>query len=566
MPQLSIKQWFIAVTLLIAVAILTFLPSLWSGLSHAESYYYNIHWFESFAQQLDRGERAPRWLNALWDNAGASDFFFYAPLPFYTAYAVGSPLCFTCGPEHVFIVGQAAILAVSGVSFLLLALDFVSFGPALASAMLYLILPNHIGFTWYFRQTVGEFAAYAIVPLLVLSYRRMETRTPLSGVSLCACFALLCVTHLPSLITASCFIGFCIGGTAITHRESPRFAMGMMVRVAMYGTLAMASTAVYWLPAVSLLSDVSPEQFARDGMLGTQWLFFDGVPEHEDIVNFALAVKTYLIIGTIIVGISSFRIRQLTSDTRLWMTLPVLTTWFFNTPLSYLLWKYAPILPAIQFPYRFMVIFDIGIGLAFAQLAAHWLNQKTTTKALPLICIGLIFYIHNVGWAYAFDRSHFPADYQEWHDEGRAVRFGTLEYQPESSVLHCRDIMVNRTRLQQFVAIPEIRIIDGDAERLTLTQHTSRAYSLTLTALTPSTVVLKRFYWTHWVATDRDTQQRIPVSPHPDDGLMEITVPPGTHTIDFTLPTLAPERHGANLSLIGLIAFFVVAMANRRRR
>jgi hypothetical protein len=55
------------------------LPSLLTGPTHGASYFYNVHWFEAFTEQLYAGEIYPRWLAPLWDGAGSADFIFLRP-------------------------------------------------------------------------------------------------------------------------------------------------------------------------------------------------------------------------------------------------------------------------------------------------------------------------------------------------------------------------------------------------------------------------------------------------------------------------------------------------------
>ena len=275
-------------------------------------------------------------------------------------------------------------------------------------------------------------------------------------------FALITLTHLPTLITTSCFIGVCLVARLILERERPKRGLVTALQVGGAGVLAMSLTAFYWLPAVQLLSDVSPEQFARDGMEATSWLFFDGKPEHTDIVDFALAVKAYLVLGTQLSSPEAWEYANDGRSSSSGFVSPVITTWFV-TPLSYPIWAYAPVLPRIQFPYRFLIVFDLGLGLAFLSLASAWFEDRSWSSKGPFALFGLIFLLHNYGWAYAFSRTHFPPEYQAWHDEGRALRFGTLEYQPASAVSQCQRIMVDRDSLNAFAEVPEVVVEARDS-------------------------------------------------------------------------------------------------------
>jgi hypothetical protein len=80
---------------------------------------------------------------------------------------------------------------------------------------------------------------------------------------------------------------------------------------------------------------------------------------------------------------------------------------------------------------------------------------------------------------------------------------------------------------------------------------------MTINALEPSTVVLKRIYWRFWTALDVEAQRAVPLRPDKHYGLMEFDLPPGQHELRFSLPAHSAERRGAMLSF-GVAVFLLL--------
>jgi hypothetical protein len=202
-----------------------------------------------------------------------------------------------------------------------------------------------------------------------------------------------------------------------------------------------------------------------------------------------------------------------------------------------------------------MLIFDLGVGLAIAHLATGWFETRTLSSKIPLVVFSLIFLTHSYGWAAAFSRSNFPVDYQEWHDEGRDLRFGTLEYQAPAAVNQSKTIMIDRSRLQDFLAIPEIATLKGHIQDPMLVADTSRRFTLTGNTTQATTLVLKRFYWKYWRATDLRTNPptNVPIQADAEYGLIRIDLSTGPQHIQFSLPTTQVEYRSRALSLASLL-------------
>ena len=388
------------------VTLLVMLPSLWSGPPFGQSYLFNLNWYECFSEQLWAGELYPRWLTGLWGGAGAADFFFYAPLPFYLSAAVGG-VCVGCSSETSFVVGFTLIHFLSGVSFWYFARHLVSNKVALLGAIAYLLVPFHVSDSWFLRQAAGEFLAFALLPLVVHYFRLLSLRARYAGAGLACVVAALGLSHLPSLVTTAAFIGVCAVYVVFGQLSDWARRVGFVLQVGLAWGVGMSLVAFYWLPAILLLDDVSPGHFFLEHLLWENWLFFDGKPEPFESL-YGNQLKRYLVISTLFVGAVLWRANALRRILLPWVVLPMLTTWFFVTPLSWPAWAYLPVLEKIQLPYRFFYIYDFGLAAAVMMLVATTANETWRRYAVALC---LFFWLTvNFQRANRVDTTYFPEE------------------------------------------------------------------------------------------------------------------------------------------------------------
>jgi len=231
-------------------AVLLMLPSVLGGLPIGHSQHFNLIWHSGFMAEMADGVLYPRWIGSLWAGAGGADFFFYAPLPFWLAGVIGLGPCSGCTGDTVLVVTGVVLLALSGISFRVLARRYAGRLPALIGAVIYMALPYHLGVDWNDRQALGEFAAIAILPAHLASVLAcLEGRE--RGGRLAVLSAFLAFAHLPSGVIVA--VGY-IPVVLVLHRP---FRLRPLGRVLLAGLAGLGLAGMYWYPAVQLLDSVN---------------------------------------------------------------------------------------------------------------------------------------------------------------------------------------------------------------------------------------------------------------------------------------------------------------------
>jgi len=229
-----------AILALVVAAVLVMLPSLVWGPAPIDSAVYNYTWTKQFGAELARGAIYPRWLPDSFGGFGSPTFYFYPPIAFYL-----SGLLQVAGLSTLQAINWTVLLTLVASGFSMAAwLRFKRANPLWAA--LYVVAPYHVT-DWYQRAALAEFAAFAWLPLIALAIEAQPRRwaTPLLAVS----YAGLIMTHLPVAVLVS--IGL-IAPMVLVRREH-------LVRNAVGGALGLGLAAIYLVPALTLLDQVSTE-------------------------------------------------------------------------------------------------------------------------------------------------------------------------------------------------------------------------------------------------------------------------------------------------------------------
>lgn len=98
------RQRFGHAIIIVICATLIFLPSLFNGVPHGDSYHFNYSWVASFKEEWGLLNPYPRWLPQMWAGAGSPDFYFYPPLAFFASSLASSICC--ADPDHAISVSS----------------------------------------------------------------------------------------------------------------------------------------------------------------------------------------------------------------------------------------------------------------------------------------------------------------------------------------------------------------------------------------------------------------------------------------------------------------------------
>ncbi len=384
-PGHGVRLWLgFAAALLAGTLLMTLI-----GTPTGHSYGFNIPWLIAFEAALAEGAAYPRHLPALWFGLGGLDFFFYGPLPFYLAAGPAALLCPGCAPQTVFALAGGLLWAASALAFLPLARLFLPLGPGLAAALIYALLPYHLAVDWFARQAVGEFAAYVFVPLMAAGMVRAMRGGPVGPVFALATAGLI-LCHLPSVLLAAHVFGAVFLAWALAH---PRAALPAAGRLLVAGGTGLALAALYWLPALVLLGDVSPAALYAPHMTAETWLYPGGLGGPDP----ALALQILICLAAALVAtLLALAARRAPpgpaprSDWLLWVALPVVLGAVLMSAPSRPLWE-GWILDRVQFPFRLMLFVDLATALAGGALVAALAAAKGWPRRLvPLAGLAVL--------------------------------------------------------------------------------------------------------------------------------------------------------------------------------
>ncbi|MEL7283635.1 MAG: hypothetical protein AAGJ68_03960, partial [Pseudomonadota bacterium] len=416
-------------------------------------------------------------------------------------------------------------------------------------------------------------AVYVFLPLVALATHRLLTQGR-GGRLLAISIAATLLSHLPSALIVAHVLPVIVVWHALRSEFSRSTFTACLLRFGAWGGLGVAIAAIYWIPAISLLSSVSPSALYNDYFDAKNWLFLDGRPEPNPSVSILAKWSLALAVTACLSALYLMRRNAENLALRDWILLPCVLTAFLTTSFSALIWD-VWILDKIQFPWRFLVITDLSIALA-----AIVILQRVFNGARPKIDAiiaagfsGLMLCAAVVSLA-----PQWMGAAIEGQSQNGAFRIsGAPEYIPEG-VLKNAFVELNATasdkasdadRYVIFFDVMEKQYeraqdaMNSDAESAVLRPLTQGRYQLSVELTQAGTVRVPIAYWRFWRAKDADGGA-ILVELDLDDGLIKLSLPEGRSEVQLYLVQTLPEKIGSAMSLIALLVFFTSLVRVRR--
>ncbi|MEO1015478.1 MAG: hypothetical protein AAFX08_09865 [Pseudomonadota bacterium] len=541
----------------------------WLGAPEGHSYVNNMPWYAAFEAAFYDGAPYPRRLDGLWFGLGGLDFFFYGPLPFWTAALLGRPLCVGCDTGTAFALGGAWLIIFSAPAFYLLARRWMGPWAAAAGAAVYALAPYHLMMDWFVRQAAGEMAAYIFFPLMAHFFTRLADDGR-GGRGFALAFGGMILCHLPSALLAVHVMGALFLFIAWTKRDDRRAVVLLGARAAAWGAAGAAATALYWMPAVALLNDVSPQVLFGPYYVPSNWFFFDGAPEPDPKTT--IPIRTMLVYALVACGAALAVGAAKIACLRLWIAGPLLVSVFLMSPLSALIWEHW-IIASVQFPWRMMIFVDLPLALSagylVSALAETWREGgplRLRAGAAATAGAFALFTAYASVWPYAMETIR----------DGRALdgaykQGGAIEYFPEEMMSEATAIVKAGGNFEFDTWRGVVGDFYGEAEtasaHLALDRRNPRVLRLALPA--GETALIPIPYWKHWRARDLGSGAPIELAASTPAGMIEIAAVAEARQIQIYLPAHWSERVGGLLSWLALAGLFAgplrAQLAHRRR-
>lgn len=358
----------------------------------------------TLAQELKAGIFPVRIVSLLGYGYGYPIFNFYAPLPYYFgafAYILGFELILAT--KIMFAVGIIA----SAIFMFLLAKEIGSEIIAVAAAVFYLFAPYH-AVNIYIRGSVGEYFAYAFLPLFFLGiYRLLNGGSNFLIPSVIGLSAIILSHNILGLIIFYFSIIFiCIQFSLMYIYKYP---LKKLLRFFFILIISLALSAFFLLPAffeknytkVSALNS-GTNNYALHFVVPIQlwdspWGFGGSTQGINDGMSFKIG-KIHLIFGfiSLIFSIFLYLKNKLKSNYK-YILIAVLSILIISIALmlqgSDIIYKSVPLMDFIQYPWRFLnfVIFSLSLSLIFLNLIRNSFLKYT----LAITAAFLVIYVNS---------------------------------------------------------------------------------------------------------------------------------------------------------------------------
>jgi hypothetical protein len=555
-------------------ALVAILPLLLNGCSCGHDFdFHLLSWMEA-ARQFTHGNLHPHWAFTPAYNAGEPRFVFYPPASWTIGAILGLIFPWTWTP----ILYTWLALTAGGLALHRLARDFVTPTAALLAAVLYTANPYML-FTAYERTAYAELLAAAWIPLLLHAILRRRITIPCIAIPV----ALLWITNAPAAVMSCYALALLTTIRLATNPGAPRLDSEMwaspdratappalphstnppvqtrlqQARNTLAGTaLGLGLASFYIVPAayerryVQIAMALIPGMRIQDNFL----FHHTGDIPHDQVLHTASVIALTLIAATI-AALITLRLTSKPSTTqRLFLPLAILTLaiTLLLTPITAPIWKHAPELAFLQFPWRLLAILAAVLSLAIA-LALRSVNLKPAlTTAMALSVAAALTYP-------AYTIFHQPCDPEDTVSARLSLFHSnrgsepTDEYTPSPA---------DNDALAQ--ANPPYWLSpDPDAKPPADTTPGSAPTHLSLNSPIPQTLILNLRDYPAWRITVNGSPITARNRDQRDDGLIALHLPTGPSTIAIVYAQTRDQTLGDAITLISL-ALLLLTVRKRK--
>ncbi|WP_424940116.1 hypothetical protein [Aliiroseovarius sp. S253] len=528
-----------------------------AGFSDGASANFNHTWAAEFGSSLSFSDIYPKHLPGLWHSLGGYDFFFYGPLPFWVAGGLIAPLCPSCSTSTEVLLTASFFWLLSGATFFVFARRYFSVNISLLGSLVYLLLPYHLWMDWFIRQAIGEFAAFAFLPLIAFGIDSVR-RNDGHGWTVAIGVAGLMLSHLPTMLLAAHVFAVIMLAIAFEKWRQKEAYGSFIFSISLWVILGAFVTSFYWMPALALLDTVSPNILFSEFFRASNWLWGTTSSSPQPYTSMVLLSGFFVTLPTVLLSLYFARGTLL-----IWIVIPFSLTVLMNSGLSAPVWNNW-VIQKVQFPWRFLVFSDFAAGVAVMVVFSKIATPTRAKLAVTLSFMALVpFYkiaLPAVGAIMtSFDESTMP--------------YGAIEYlSPETRVAIERRFGVTLTHDKHILMVPKmLELMAQDVQKQLPAEVTLEASSRSYTVENvpdQQSLVLPIQYWQFWTGQLEDGTP-LQLSANPDFGVIEVLAPEdgfNGQTIHLSLPYHISEKISLILSLVSIAGFAYLMKGTRSRR
>src|SRR5215831_4814534 len=522
-------------------------------------------WYSHFSDQLWHGDLYPRWLMNMNGGLGSPVFFYYPPAPFFLT-SLLRPL-FANDPHGLHQIGVSCGIALvaSGISAYFWLWEIGDQVSAMIASILYMAMPYHLA-EIYVRGAFAELWAFVWLPLILVFTNRIAKDRRFGCAGLALSYALLVMTHLPSVLVFSAvpiaYVLF-VANKGIRMKAVAATLLSLLTGVGL--------SAVYLFPALLTQDGVFLNRMTTGYFSYNNWFLFSKWSIWtEDKVTMLL-----LVVDMSVIGVCTFLVARARVDdrqkklNRFWLAIAGASV-FMMTELSKPLWWVIFPLQKLQFPWRFNVTLSISVtALLGSALFSLRRRQVTTQTMLKAIAVALI-----AVWLPAIA-------FEAWRTFPETKADPIVSASKQKQIGQSRDAPEYRPRWNQSIdkidwnasetiddwdsvlehefdsVLQRVSSSDQTIGQIRVTARKPREIDLHVEAPAGAVLQVQQFYYPYWAAHSLGEATNIPVGPSTPDGLLSLRVPAGTHDIQLRLERGRAELGGEFVSLVSLAALTI---------
>lgn len=573
------------------------LPVLWPlvGASYLNSHdgLHHLYRLVDLDWCIRGGALYPRWLPNLGFGYGYAVLNYYAPLSYY----IGQTF-HMLGPGYIDSIKLTYALGFvgSGLTMYLFAKQLMGRVPALLAALVYVYLPYHLA-DGYVRGALAEFLSFVFFPLILWCFYKLATTEHPRWIAWSALsLAGLILTHnLMALIFAPLLVAY------VAFLWLGRRNVKLLGYAASAVLLAFALAAFYWLPGLVeskwvRLGQVGPRATDYIPKLITTSDFFSPFLIYRYFPEQGVSLEhpiSWLQFGLICLSLAvPLRLRHASwgpvRKHLLFFQGATFVSLFMLFVYSRFLWDHVPLLPYLQYPFRFLTLtsftsaFVIGsVPLLFAAGAAQKPGTDWSAEAhswLPLLSSGIIVVTLMVTAlpGLPIEPMYLP-EHEEPLTEG-AVNFATMaEYDyltglwarlwPDPWLLEYLPSWVEEEPGEIFLPLEKPGLTSQalspeDVPSITLGAQTPLSRQLAVKTREPMKLSFHSFYFPNWrIYLDGRNE-----AAHPSGklGLLTVELPTGEHQVLARFEDTPVEKAGTVILFVSLCAVAAILVFTRQ--
>jgi hypothetical protein len=564
---------WIAALVILGVSLLVIVPLLIRGNSCGHDFNFHLLSWMEVARAWHSGLVYPHWVEDANYGAGEPRLIFYPPASWILGAGLGCAATWAAAPILLVLL---ALLG-GGASMYFLAREWVGKESALLAACLYVANPYAL-FVVYERSAFGELLAGAVLPLVVLFALR---RTPSTAV-LGAAMAAVWLSDAPAAVMASYMLAvIALVMTLLERKAWPalRAAGGM--------TLGLALAAFYIVPAAAERGWVEIARVISPGMRVEDSFLFEHTSDslHDQVLRTA----SWIFIAEIAVAAGAAWLaakRPTASHARIALTSLLPLILFLQFPASDAVWRLAPQLKFLQFPWRWLLV----VGVAACALLAMALDRRKMAAGRDKFswgrraAVGLAV----VALVAGGERTFFqPCD----DEDAVAARLAVFRAGPTAAGVEGTDEYTPRgadnSAIQQ--ELPFVRVLKGPQDdevqnddssqtenpewrpdaavttpaNLSMREWNAEHWTLRIESAAGGYAVLRLMDYPAWQVTLNG--KTVARRPQRDDGLMTIPLIAGDNAIAVRWRTTRGAIAGFAITAAALLVLISLALNDRRR-